>query len=398
MFFYIYFLRPPLLEVLPSSPVIITPQISNDLRTESFEDSQDLFYSWSPAASSEDNFLNATKPVKLTTWRQANAYKEITVPSPPGIRDGQSWRLILSSEPQRYSINLEEVYGAESFGQAPFPVISMPIQFKKNANQNRGKQEKIERHYDFTVQNIGQSRVDLALRITEQTSFDLDKKIWDSGIGLSSWLVSLAGKGDTLSSAKIHLRRALFSSTSKIIELGAGTGVVALTLGALRSVFIGNEDEVDNGCLITTDLPSAMPLLEYNCSVNSHLFGRPNFRPKPEVLDWDAELPPYTEALRGHLDAIIMADVTYNTTSFPALIQTLARLITLNPIDKPPLILLGYKERDATERCLWTMVTEIGIHLERVGERPGAGGAPVEVWVGNSRHHNSISLSGPCQE
>lgn len=174
MFYYISFLRPPALQVLPSSPVIITPQIANDLRTESFEESQDIYYSWSPATGS-----SATKPIKLTTWRLANAYKEITVHSPPGIRDGQSWRLILCSEPQRISINLEDETG---IGKAPFPVISMPIEFTRNANKNRGKQERIERHYRFTLPNPeapqtvdGSSGVNATLRITEQTSFDLDK-------------------------------------------------------------------------------------------------------------------------------------------------------------------------------------------------------------------------------
>lgn len=177
MFYYISFLRPPPLQVLPSSQVTIIPQIANDLRTESFEDSQVIFYSWLPAAN--NTFLDATKPVELTTWRQANAYKEINVPSPSRIRDGQSWRLILSPVPQRYSINLEDAYGAESYlGKTPFPVISMPIKFTRDANQNRVKQEKIERYYSFTVPNVQSfptSRVDLELRITEQTSFDLDK-------------------------------------------------------------------------------------------------------------------------------------------------------------------------------------------------------------------------------
>lgn len=77
-----------------------------------------------------------------------------------------------------------------------------------------------------------------------------------------------------------------------------------------------------------------------------------------------------------------MADVTYNTASFPALIRTLTTLIELNPIEKPPVILLGYKERDAAERSLWTMAEKAGICFEHVGEKPGAGGAPIEIWIG----------------
>lgn len=76
-----------------------------------------------------------------------------------------------------------------------------------------------------------------------------------------------------------------------------------------------------------------------------------------------------------------MADVTYNTDSFPALINTLFKLTRLS--SKPPLVLLGYKERDAAERNLWQMAAEIGISFSKVGERVGAGGPPVEIWLGD---------------
>ncbi|KAF9077962.1 putative methyltransferase-domain-containing protein [Rhodocollybia butyracea] len=396
MFYYISFLRPPPLQIFPSSLVSITPQIANDLRTELFEDSQDLYYAWCPG-SSDGNSANlasfvTTKPAKLTTWRQANAYKEIAVVPPPGARDGQSWRLILSPEPQYISINLGEL----PLGTKPFPVISMPIMFATKARKSFAKQERIERYYRFSVGNLPSangnenpaldptsSKVSLALKITEQTSFDLDKKIWDSGIGLSSWLVSLVNNHESVHEGGLvsKLKDILFNTGScRIIELGAGTGIVALTLGALRSTLI--KEEGDNGCITTTDLPSAMPLLEHNISANSHLFSRASGRPRPEVLDWDKELPSYTQTLRGQLDAIVMADVTYNTASFPALIRTLTNLIALNAMENPPIILLGYKERDAAERTLWSMAEEIGIHFDRVGERQGAGGAPIEIWIG----------------
>jgi hypothetical protein len=79
-----------------------------------------------------------------------------------------------------------------------------------------------------------------------------------------------------------------------------------------------------------------------------------------------------------------MADVTYNTTSFPSLIRTLSSLIQVNVKRNadPPVILLGYKERDPEERTLWKMAGDIGLTFERVGERVGSGGNEVEVWVG----------------
>lgn len=76
--------------------------------------------------------------------------------------------------------------------------------------------------------------------------------------------------------------------------------------------------------------------------------------------------------------------MTYNTSSFPSLVRTLSSLIKLNATKKvkPPLILLGYKERDLAERALWEMVLAIGIVFRKVGGRSGSGGQEVEVWVG----------------
>ena len=73
-----------------------------------------------------------------------------------------------------------------------------------------------------------------------------------------------------------------------------------------------------------------------------------------------------------------MADVTYNTASFPALVATLNRIVKRS--SRPPVILLGYKQRDEAERTLWPMTKEIGIEFTQLGEVAGAGGMPVEVW------------------
>lgn len=79
-----------------------------------------------------------------------------------------------------------------------------------------------------------------------------------------------------------------------------------------------------------------------------------------------------------------MADVTYNTASFPSLIRTLSSLIQFNVSKnrKPPVFLMGYKERDQEERTLWDMARGVGIIFEKVGAREGSGGAEVEVWIG----------------
>jgi hypothetical protein len=88
-----------------------------------------------------------------------------------------------------------------------------------------------------------------------------------------------------------------------------------------------------------------------------------------------------------------MADVAYNTSSFPALLSTLSSLLALSDHDdaaagaREPLVMLAYKERDPGERRLWDlMVSSVGITLEQVGCEAGAGGAPVEIWMGGKKH------------
>lgn len=78
-----------------------------------------------------------------------------------------------------------------------------------------------------------------------------------------------------------------------------------------------------------------------------------------------------------------MADVTYNTASFPSLVRMLFSLVRL--CETPPLMLLGYKERDAAERTLWEMFRqEASIELVLIGQVQGAGDTPVEIWIGQT--------------
>lgn len=151
-----------------------------------------------------------------------------------------------------------------------------------------------------------------------------------------------------------------------------------MTVAALRSSV--NERDDSKSRIITTDLESAIPLLEHNIASNGHLLPDGSARPKASVLDWYEDLPDNMQSFSDGFDAIIMADVTYNTSSFPALLRTLASLITMSA--KRPLILLGYKERDEAERTIWVMANEIGIRFRKVDEIAGSGVDPVEVWIG----------------
>ena len=87
--------------------------------------------------------------------------------------------------------------------------------------------------------------------------------------------------------------------------------------------------------------------------------------------------------------------MTYNTSSFPSLLRTLSSLVKLNAENSrpPPVVILGYKERDSDERSLWGMLgSEVGICLEKVGECEGwPESTPTEFWIGQlkSTAHNA---------
>lgn len=84
-----------------------------------------------------------------------------------------------------------------------------------------------------------------------------------------------------------------------------------------------------------------------------------------------------------------MADVTYNTVSFPSLVRTLDKLVQSSRSSaggRLPCIILAYKQRDPAERTLWSMLRNIGIHMIRVDKVRGAGDEEVEIWIWNECH------------
>ena len=184
MFYYISFLRPPPLQA-STEALLITPQISNDLRTEFLDDPIDIYYAWLLHSPHPTSPL-ITKPTKLTSWRTSTAYKEIPVPRPPHLdgqyksKDGSSWRLILACGTMLTG-QLVLLGETHTTGTTPFAVSSMPVSFPRrhgpgNKPAAKGmKQEQISRSYALCVPSRDRQ---IVFDITEQTSFDLDKVRW----------------------------------------------------------------------------------------------------------------------------------------------------------------------------------------------------------------------------
>ncbi|WVW80047.1 hypothetical protein I302_102020 [Kwoniella bestiolae CBS 10118] len=431
MYWYISFLRPPPVSITSQTKeVVITPQIANDLRTELRYNPTTIHYTWqrlSPTLSP------STSPKELTIFiPPQSTYKPIAVPLPSNVQIGESWRLGLFSPPTEKGegagpsssllglcedevdvigvwsegINIVRSEVTSTAGVVK-GVNGKSSRHKEKEKENsrdgkngksKGKEKEKEKDdgpkqgritRDFTlprhqVLESQQGTEQEMLRIIEQTSFDLDKKIWDSGLALSSWFwkylpstSDLDGKSDELVRKVFDLLRQ--EDDLDILEIGSGTGLVSIALALAIQRYL--PDSKRN--IIATDLDTAIPLMNENLSFNSLLSSSSsNAQVNAKVLDWDQPLPSWVSSNPPEL--IVAADVTYNTSAFPSLLRTLTSLLAPSPAKKPPILILAYKQRDPSERDLWTMLQEKGVSLRLVDKVVGVerDQGETEIWIG----------------
>jgi predicted nicotinamide N-methyase len=152
---------------------------------------------------------------------------------------------------------------------------------------------------------------DPALRIAGHT--------WPGSLALLSYLAEQP--------ALLHDKR--------ILELGAGTGVLGIGCHALL------RDSGDGHAIVVTDLPSAVPLLNRNIELNgasAHATAR--------ALDWadvsglNGLCPPF--------DVVLMAEVAYLPEVYPALASVVRALC-----GPRTLVLHGYQRRDSRRSDLF---------------------------------------------
>ncbi|KAF7659635.1 hypothetical protein LDENG_00295040 [Lucifuga dentata] len=96
----------------------------------------------------------------------------------------------------------------------------------------------------------------------------------------------------------------------RIIELGAGTGVVGILAARL-------------GAFVTlTDLPLAVPQLEDNVSINTPACGWPAAPPTVLPLCWGEDQLSFP----SDWDLVLCADIVYIPETYPLLLETLTHL------------------------------------------------------------------------
>uniref|UniRef100_A0A3Q0TAT7 EEF1A lysine methyltransferase 3 n=1 Tax=Amphilophus citrinellus TaxID=61819 RepID=A0A3Q0TAT7_AMPCI len=115
--------------------------------------------------------------------------------------------------------------------------------------------------------------------------------------------------------AALHLCRYLEDQSvelrgKRLIELGAGTGVVGIVAARL-------------GAEVTlTDLPLALPQLEANVSANKPSGGWPSLPPTVLPLSWGEDHMNFS----SDWDLVLCADIIYLPETYPLLVETLAHL------------------------------------------------------------------------
>ncbi|KAK0745390.1 putative methyltransferase-domain-containing protein [Apiosordaria backusii] len=142
--------------------------------------------------------------------------------------------------------------------------------------------------------------LDEPLKLHEDLSSGCGGQLWPAGMVLAKHM--------------LHYQRDKLQ-TSRVLELGAGGGIVGLTIA--------------KGCridqpLYITDMIDMEPLMQHNIALNEL-----GDRVRGRILNWGEPLS--QEIIDFKPDTILAADCVYFEPAFPLLLQTLKDLLTLTP-------------------------------------------------------------------
>jgi predicted nicotinamide N-methyase len=166
------------------------------------------------------------------------------------------------------------------------------------------------------------------------------------------------------------LEKTLSSPALKILELGAGCGIVGITL--LHVLPSPSQ-------ILLTDLPEATSIL--SCNLSRPVLGlSPSTASKitHQVLDWSLPLPSNVATTKW--DLVFVADCTYNPDVVPDLVQTLGRIADGNPGVR---VCVAMKIRHESEMVFFDLMEEKGFVVAEKGivRLPVLGGEDQEIEI-----------------
>lgn len=151
-----------------------------------------------------------------------------------------------------------------------------------------------------------------------------------------------------------QLESLLLKREFNMLELGAGCGIVGLTLASYRE---------HSTNIQLTDLPEATEILERNVSQNQNMHS--TSRVKHQVLDWSEDESPQNVATTNW-DLILVADCTYNPDVVPGLVKTLKRIT--GEKSKEALICLAMKIRHESEMVFFDLMRDTAYTVVEKGK------------------------------
>ena len=201
--------------------------------------------------------------------------------------------------------------------------------------------------------------------IAEDAGETITRHVWDAGILLASTLCSVplsmvpyeleqfVSQTFTPISTSVYLgNQSSAPAPMNVLELGTGVGILGISIAA----------QFPHIKVVATDLVDAQSLVEENIRINvsphSHFKRNMSFRP----LDWEQRpFPAWT--VDEKFDAIVMADVTYNTSTFMALADTLQHLLRTG--SKGARVICCAKRRHDDEEEFWDIVQDRGFVIQK---------------------------------
>jgi predicted nicotinamide N-methyase len=188
---------------------------------------------------------------------------------------------------------------------------------------------------------------------------------------LSSYIASITSTQSALSTTSLphlpSLERTLSQPNLNILELGAGCGIVGITLSHVLP---------STSQILLTDLPEASEILTHNLSLPP--LQKPTLT--HQILDWSFPLPLNVSSTKWNL--IVVADCTYNPDVVPDLVKTLRAVAEGN---REVVVLLAMKVRHESELIFFDLMTEAGFEVEEKCGVPlpvvGGEGERIEIFV-----------------
>ena len=150
--------------------------------------------------------------------------------------------------------------------------------------------------------------------------------VWNAAPALLSFLARDFSSG---SDARWLVRRAKRKSKNtvpglrrvRVLELGAGTGVVAIGVAGMAA---SSPTPID---VVATDIPSALDLIRLNVENNRLLLHEAPDSISVTHLSWGSEAARQTTGTHGPFDLVLISDCTYRADLFDMLKATLKRVL-----------------------------------------------------------------------